>query len=76
MVSCWLSKAWSSGELLAEKFPQKNPHGFDVFVFLFQNIRKYLLTEAKEKNHSEFLQGWQTAVTKVSTLAFNSGFIK
>ena len=35
--------------------------------FLFnQNIRKYLLTEAREKNRPEFLQGWQTAVTKVS----------
>lgn len=34
------------------------------FKFCVENIRKYLLTEAKEKNHSEFLQGWQTAVTK------------
>lgn len=38
-----------------------------VLCFLFnQNIRKYLLTEAREKNRPEFLQGWQTAVTKVS----------
>lgn len=36
-----------------------------VLWFLFnQNIRKYLLTEAREKNRPEFLQGWQTAVTK------------
>ncbi|XP_066476207.1 sentrin-specific protease 5-like isoform X1 [Tiliqua scincoides] len=34
------------------------------FKFCVENIRKYLLTEAREKNHSEFLQGWQTAVTK------------
>ncbi|KAM6388811.1 sentrin-specific protease 5 [Pluvialis apricaria] len=34
------------------------------FKFCVENIRKYLLTEAKEKNRSEFLQGWQTAVTK------------
>ncbi|KFO13330.1 Sentrin-specific protease 5, partial [Balearica regulorum gibbericeps] len=34
------------------------------FKFCVENIRKYLLTEAKEKNHPEFLQGWQTAVTK------------
>ena len=38
-----------------------------VLWFLFnQNIKKYLLTEAREKNRPEFLQGWQTAVTKVS----------
>uniref|UniRef100_A0A803K9A8 SUMO specific peptidase 5 n=1 Tax=Xenopus tropicalis TaxID=8364 RepID=A0A803K9A8_XENTR len=29
-----------------------------------KNIRKYLLTEAREKNHPEFLQDWQTAITK------------
>ncbi|NWR70175.1 SENP5 protease, partial [Centropus unirufus] len=34
------------------------------FKFCVENIQKYLLTEAKEKNHPEFLQGWQTAVTK------------
>ncbi|XP_029471649.1 sentrin-specific protease 5-like isoform X2 [Rhinatrema bivittatum] len=34
------------------------------FKFCVENIRKYLLTEAREKNHPEFLQGWQTAVTK------------
>ncbi|XP_077204373.1 sentrin-specific protease 5 [Paroedura picta] len=34
------------------------------FKFCVENIRKYLLTEAKEKNQPEFLQGWQTAVTK------------
>ncbi|XP_074860529.1 sentrin-specific protease 5 isoform X2 [Carettochelys insculpta] len=34
------------------------------FKFCVENIRKYLLTEAREKNHAEFLQGWQTAVTK------------
>uniref|UniRef100_A0A8C3KDM4 SUMO specific peptidase 5 n=1 Tax=Calidris pygmaea TaxID=425635 RepID=A0A8C3KDM4_9CHAR len=34
------------------------------FKFCVENIRKYLLTEAKEKNCPEFLQGWQTAVTK------------
>ncbi|NWI65018.1 SENP5 protease, partial [Todus mexicanus] len=34
------------------------------FKFCVENIRKYLLTEAKEKNRPEFLQGWQTAVTK------------
>ncbi|XP_060623402.2 sentrin-specific protease 5 [Anolis sagrei] len=34
------------------------------FKFCVENIRKYLLTEAKEKNHPDFLQGWQTAVTK------------
>lgn len=36
------------------------------FKFCVENIRKYLLTEAREKNRPEFLQGWQTAVTKVS----------
>ncbi|XP_043850723.1 sentrin-specific protease 5 isoform X1 [Dromiciops gliroides] len=34
------------------------------FKFCVENIRKYLLTEAREKNRPEFLQGWQTAVTK------------
>ncbi|XP_038604879.1 sentrin-specific protease 5 isoform X2 [Tachyglossus aculeatus] len=34
------------------------------FKFCVENIRKYLLTEAREKNQPEFLQGWQTAVTK------------
>ncbi|KFZ63563.1 Sentrin-specific protease 5, partial [Podiceps cristatus] len=34
------------------------------FKFCVENIRKYLLTEAKEKNCPEFLQGWQTSVTK------------
>nr|WAP48899.1 SUMO specific peptidase 5 [Crotalus horridus] len=34
------------------------------FKFCVENIRKYLLTEAKEKNRPDFLQGWQTAVTK------------
>ncbi|XP_062987953.1 sentrin-specific protease 5 [Elgaria multicarinata webbii] len=34
------------------------------FKFCVENIRKYLLTEAREKNHPDFLQGWQTAVTK------------
>ncbi|XP_029473026.1 sentrin-specific protease 5-like [Rhinatrema bivittatum] len=35
-----------------------------LLISFIQNIRKYLLTEAREKNHPEFLQGWQTAVTK------------
>ncbi|XP_053246652.1 sentrin-specific protease 5 isoform X1 [Podarcis raffonei] len=34
------------------------------FKFCVENIRKYLLTEAREKNHPDFLQDWQTAVTK------------
>ncbi|XP_056663795.1 sentrin-specific protease 5 isoform X2 [Monodelphis domestica] len=34
------------------------------FKFCVENIRKYLLTEAREKNRPEFLQGWQTVVTK------------
>ncbi|XP_015990767.2 sentrin-specific protease 5 isoform X2 [Rousettus aegyptiacus] len=34
------------------------------FKFCVENIRKYLLTEAREKNRPEFLQGWQTAVRK------------
>ncbi|XP_066203961.1 sentrin-specific protease 5 [Saccopteryx leptura] len=34
------------------------------FKFCVENIRKYLLTEAREKNRPDFLQGWQTAVTK------------
>ncbi|XP_070609834.1 sentrin-specific protease 5 [Erythrolamprus reginae] len=34
------------------------------FKFCVENIRKYLLTEAKEKNRPDFLQDWQTAVTK------------
>lgn len=34
------------------------------FKFCVENIRKYLLTEAREKNRPEFLQGWKTAVTK------------
>lgn len=43
-----------------------------MLLFLFnQNIRKYLLTEAREKNRPEFLQGWQTAVTKVSKYVIN-----
>lgn len=32
--------------------------------FCTENILKYLMTEAKEKNHPEFLQGWQTTVKK------------
>lgn len=43
------------------------------FLFFLKNIRKYLLTEAKEKNRSEFLQGWQTAVTKVNGSTSSSG---
>lgn len=39
-------------------FPPLNVHHL-------QNIRKYLITEAKEKSYPEFLDGWQTAVTKV-----------
>ncbi|KAB1283905.1 Sentrin-specific protease 5 [Camelus dromedarius] len=38
------------------------------FKFCVENIRKYLLTEAREKNRPEFLQGWQTAVTKVNKM--------
>lgn len=34
------------------------------FKFCVENIRKYLTTEAREKNNPEFLQGWQTAVTQ------------
>ncbi|KAM4042017.1 sentrin-specific protease 5 [Anomaloglossus baeobatrachus] len=32
--------------------------------FCTENILKYLMTEAKEKNHPEFLQCWQTTVKK------------
>ena len=43
---------------------------YSLVIMLFseecKHIRKYLLTEAREKNRPEFLQGWQTAVTKVS----------
>ncbi|XP_032530368.1 LOW QUALITY PROTEIN: sentrin-specific protease 5-like [Chiroxiphia lanceolata] len=34
------------------------------FQFCVENIQWYLLTFSQEKNHPEFLQGWQTAVTK------------
>lgn len=46
--------------------PQLMNNIFAFFLSFLKNIRKYLLTEAKEKNHPEFLQGWQTAVTKVN----------
>ncbi|XP_044290356.1 sentrin-specific protease 5 isoform X2 [Varanus komodoensis] len=65
------------GELIMDAVPDK-VHFFNSFFhrqlvtkgyngvkrWTKKNIRKYLLTEAREKNHPDFLQGWQTAVTK------------
>ncbi|KAM6161138.1 sentrin-specific protease 5 isoform 1-T1 [Erethizon dorsatum] len=65
------------GELIMDAVPEK-VHFFNSFFhrqlvtkgyngvkrWTKKNIRKYLLTEAREKNRPEFLQGWQTAVTK------------
>lgn len=65
------------GELIMDAVPDK-VHFFNSFFhrqlvtkgyngvkrWTKKNIRKYLLTEAREKNRPEFLQGWQTAVTK------------
>uniref|UniRef100_F7AFP9 SUMO specific peptidase 5 n=1 Tax=Monodelphis domestica TaxID=13616 RepID=F7AFP9_MONDO len=44
------------------------------FKFCVENIRKYLLTEAREKNRPEFLQGWQTVVTNVTSLGLRGLF--
>ncbi|XP_027523146.1 sentrin-specific protease 5-like [Corapipo altera] len=65
------------GELVMDAVPEK-VHFFKSFFYTQlvtkgyngvkqwtkKNIQQYLLTEAKEKNHPEFLQGWQTAVTE------------
>ncbi|KAG9493995.1 sentrin-specific protease 5 [Eleutherodactylus coqui] len=39
--------------------------------FCTDNILKYIMTEAKERNHPEFLQGWQTTVKKCIPLQKN-----
>ncbi|XP_063296814.1 sentrin-specific protease 5 [Pelobates fuscus] len=65
LIPIHLEVHWS---LITVNIPDKIISFYDSqgihFKFCVENIRKYLLTEAKEKNHPEFLQGWQTAVTK------------
>ncbi|XP_075058334.1 sentrin-specific protease 5 [Mixophyes fleayi] len=65
LIPIHLEVHWS---LIAVNIPNKIISYYDSqgihFKFCVENIRKYLLTEAKEKNQQEFLQGWQTAVTK------------
>ncbi|XP_040284242.1 sentrin-specific protease 5 [Bufo bufo] len=54
--------------LVAVNIPNKTITFYDSqglhLKFCTENILKYLTTEAKEKNHPEFLQGWQTTVKK------------
>ncbi|XP_053315408.1 sentrin-specific protease 5 [Spea bombifrons] len=65
LIPIHLEVHWS---LITVNIPNKLISFYDSqgihFKFCVENIRKYLLTEAKEKNHPEFLSGWQTAVTK------------
>uniref|UniRef100_A0A8C5M7F6 SUMO specific peptidase 5 n=1 Tax=Leptobrachium leishanense TaxID=445787 RepID=A0A8C5M7F6_9ANUR len=65
LIPIHLEVHWS---LITVNIPNKIISFYDSqgihFKFCVENIRKYLLTEAREKNHAEFLQGWQTAVTK------------
>ncbi|KAM4694578.1 sentrin-specific protease 5 [Discoglossus pictus] len=65
LIPIHLEVHWS---LITVNIPNKIISFYDSqgihFKFCVENIRKYLLTEAREKNHPEFLQGWQTAVTK------------
>ncbi|XP_073531109.1 sentrin-specific protease 5 [Phyllobates terribilis] len=54
--------------LVAVNIPNKTISFYDSqglhLKFCTENILKYLMTEAKEKNHPEFLQCWQTTVKK------------
>uniref|UniRef100_A0A8D0H466 SUMO specific peptidase 5 n=1 Tax=Sphenodon punctatus TaxID=8508 RepID=A0A8D0H466_SPHPU len=65
LITIHLEVHWS---LITVNLPNRIISFYDSqgihFKFCVENIRKYLLTEAREKNHPEFLQGWQTAVTK------------
>ncbi|XP_018121144.1 sentrin-specific protease 5 isoform X2 [Xenopus laevis] len=65
LIPIHLEVHWS---LITVNIPQKIISFYDSqgihFKFCVENIRKYLLTEAREKNHPEFLQDWQTAITK------------
>ncbi|CAJ0955416.1 unnamed protein product [Ranitomeya imitator] len=54
--------------LVAVNIPNKMISFYDSqglhLKFCTENILKYIMTEAKEKNHPEFLQCWQTTVKK------------
>lgn len=65
LIPIHLEVHWS---LITVDIPKKIISFYDSqgihFKFCVENIRKYLYTEAKEKNHPEFLDGWQTTITK------------
>ncbi|XP_068137217.1 sentrin-specific protease 5 [Hyperolius riggenbachi] len=65
LIPIHLEVHWS---LITVNIPKKLISFYDSqgihFKFCVENIRKYLVTEAKEKGYPEFLDGWQTAVTK------------
>ncbi|XP_018423084.1 PREDICTED: sentrin-specific protease 5 [Nanorana parkeri] len=65
LIPIHLEVHWS---LITVNIPKKLISFYDSqgihFKFCVENIRKYLITEAKEKSYPEFLDGWQTAVTK------------
>ncbi|KAM9315929.1 sentrin-specific protease 5 [Gastrophryne carolinensis] len=65
LIPIHLEVHWS---LITVNIPKKLISFYDSqgihFKFCVENIRKYLITEAKEKGFPEFLDGWQTAVTK------------
>ncbi|KAG8445099.1 hypothetical protein GDO86_010026 [Hymenochirus boettgeri] len=65
LIPIHLEVHWS---LITVNIPHKMISFYDSqgihFKFCVENIRKYLITEAREKNHPEFLQGWQTTITK------------
>ncbi|XP_063772431.1 sentrin-specific protease 5 [Pseudophryne corroboree] len=65
LIPIHLEVHWS---LITVNIPNKIIYFYDSqgihFKFCVENIRKYLITEAKEKNQEEFLQGWQSAVNK------------
>ncbi|XP_072264282.1 sentrin-specific protease 5 isoform X2 [Pyxicephalus adspersus] len=65
LIPIHLEVHWS---LITVNIPKKLISFYDSqgihFKFCVENIRKYLITEAKEKSYPEFLEGWQTAVTK------------
>ncbi|XP_056421293.1 sentrin-specific protease 5 [Hyla sarda] len=54
--------------LVAVNIPNKTISFYDSqglhLKFCTENILKYLMTEAREKNHPEFLHGWQTTIKK------------
>ncbi|XP_005989456.1 sentrin-specific protease 5 [Latimeria chalumnae] len=65
LIPIHLSIHWS---LITVNLPSQTVYFYDSqgihFKFCVENIQKYILTEAKEKDKVEFLEGWRTVFSK------------